>query len=92
VTVPLCTVRIEHPPPAAGPEPVPDFRRPAGWFTAHAEMSKLPAHIHAHSRILTQALSTFAHHGATFSIVMVGNQIAEYLRLSRPTQTLWTAR
>jgi hypothetical protein len=25
-------------PPAAGPVRVPGFRRPAGWFTAHAEL------------------------------------------------------
>jgi hypothetical protein len=30
----------------------------------------------------TQALSIFAHHGAAFSIVAVGNQITDYARLA----------
>jgi hypothetical protein len=38
-TVPLCTVRIEHPAPAAGTLCLLDFRRPASRVTAHADVS-----------------------------------------------------
>jgi hypothetical protein len=51
------------------------FRAPAS--PGSAEMSKLPARISMHSPEYSLKLSRpFAHHGAAFFIVMVGNQIS----------------
>jgi hypothetical protein len=40
-----------------------------------------PTHIHARTGILTHAPSTLSAIDATFSIVLIGNQIADYERL-----------
>jgi hypothetical protein len=60
---------------------------------SHAEMRTGSARISMHSVAYSSALFNLADdHRAHFSSVLVGNQIADYLRLSRSTEALWPPR
>ena len=57
---------------------------------SHAEMSKLSARISMHVPEYSLKLSRpFAHHSAGLSAIVVGNQIAEYLRYAATELRMW---